>query len=155
MTASILRAEGADQQRDSLMAALYSILFAFVVETANHKLFPGDEAIATLQRQGGASILHFNSPGFANHSPSRPGSRSSLLVRALDGFDDFVHNYQVELQRYWGTEQAFDGDAGIAPVPRRTAFASATSCPLTTAQHASSSSAAAASAARPTASPAE
>lgn len=114
MTASILRAEGADQQRDSLMAALYSILFAFVVETANHKLFPGDEAIATLQRQGGASILHFNSPGFANHSPSRPGSRSSLLVRALDGFDDFVHNYQVELQRYWGTEQAFDGDAGIA-----------------------------------------
>ncbi|BGP37180.1 hypothetical protein JCM10450v2_001087 [Rhodotorula kratochvilovae] len=114
MTASILRAEGADQQRDSLMAALYSILFAFIVETANHKLFPGDEAIATLQQQGGASILHFNTPGFTNHSPSRPGSRSSLLVRALDGFDDFLHNYQTELTRYWWTEQAFDGDAGVA-----------------------------------------
>ncbi|GAA5844952.1 hypothetical protein JCM9279_000054 [Rhodotorula babjevae] len=114
MMATILRAAGADQQRDSLMAALYSILFAFVVETANHKLFPGDEAVAELQRQGGASILHFSTPGFSNHSPSRPGSRSSLLVRALDGFDDFVHNYQVELVRYWWTEQAFDGDGGIA-----------------------------------------
>ncbi|GAA5996871.1 uncharacterized protein JCM10292_006053 [Rhodotorula paludigena] len=114
MTATILRAEGADRQRDSLMAALYSILFAFVVETANHKLFPGDEAIATLQQQGGTSILQFSSPGFTNHSPSRPGSRSSLLVRALNGFDDFLHNYQTELQRYWWIEHAFDGDGGLA-----------------------------------------
>lgn len=114
MTATILRADGADQQRDSLMAALYSIVFAFVVETANHKLFPGDEAIAALQKDGGTSILQFSQPGFSNHSSSRPGSRSSILVQALNGYDDFVHNYQTELARYWTIEQAFDGDAGVA-----------------------------------------
>ncbi|GAA5979187.1 hypothetical protein JCM10908_002832 [Rhodotorula pacifica] len=114
MMATILRADGADHQRDSLMNALYSIVFAFVVETANHKLFPGDDAIAAMQKDGGTSILQFSQPGFTNHSSARPGSRSSVLVQALNGFDDFVHNYQTELARYWTIEQAFDGDAGVA-----------------------------------------
>ncbi|KAG0664380.1 hypothetical protein C6P46_001425 [Rhodotorula mucilaginosa] len=114
MMATILRADGADHQRDSLMAALYSIVFAFVVETANHRLFPGDEAITAIQRDGGTSIVQFSQPGFTNHASSRPGSRSSVLVQALNGYDDFVHNYQTELARYWAIEQAFDGDAGIA-----------------------------------------
>ncbi|GAA5863445.1 hypothetical protein JCM1840_007531 [Sporobolomyces johnsonii] len=112
MTASILRAEGADHQRDSLMAALYSILFAFVVETANHKLFPGDEAIAALQEQGGSSILQFNQPGFVNRAAGRPGS--GLLVRALNGFDEFTTNYGAELARFWTVEHEFDGDNGVA-----------------------------------------
>lgn len=114
MMATILRADGADQQRDSLMAALYSIVFAFVVETANHKLFPGDDAIAAMQKDGGTSILQFSQPGFTNHSSARPGSRSSVLIQALNGYDDFVHNYQTELARHFTTEQAFDGDAGVA-----------------------------------------
>ncbi|GAA6030105.1 hypothetical protein JCM8097_009260 [Rhodosporidiobolus ruineniae] len=112
MTATILRAEGADEQRDSLMASLYSILFAFVVETANHKLFPGDEAIVELQKSGGSSIVQFNQPGFANRALSRPGS--GLLVRALNGFDDFTANYANELARVWGVEGQFDGDNGVA-----------------------------------------
>ncbi|GAA5973732.1 hypothetical protein JCM11641_005107 [Rhodosporidiobolus odoratus] len=112
MTASILRAEGADEQRDSLMAALYSILFAFVVETANHKLFPGDEAIAELQKQGGTSILQFSQPGFANRAAGRPGS--GLLVRALNGYDDFSANYAAEVARFWAAEHDFDGDGGVA-----------------------------------------
>ncbi|KWU45750.1 hypothetical protein RHOSPDRAFT_16072 [Rhodotorula sp. JG-1b] len=114
MMATILRADGADHQRDSLMAALYSIVFAFVVETANHRLFPGDDAITAIHNDGGTSIVQFSQPGFTNHSLSRPGSRTSVLVQALNGYDDFVHNYQTELARYWAIEQAFDGDAGIA-----------------------------------------
>ncbi|GAA5897015.1 hypothetical protein JCM6882_007333 [Rhodosporidiobolus microsporus] len=128
MTASILRAEGADQQRDNLMAALYAILFAFVVETANHKLFPGDEAIAALQSAGGSSILQFTQPGFADSNPSssssanqrlsrhastrtRPGSQH--LVRALNSFDTFTSNYLAELSRAWTVDRAFDGDASL------------------------------------------
>jgi len=112
MTATILRAEGADLQRDSLMAALYSILFAFVVETANHKLFPGDEAIAALQESGGSSILQFNQPGFTNRAIGRPGS--GLLVRALNSYDEFTANYATEVANFWLTEHEFDGDNGIA-----------------------------------------
>lgn len=112
MTATILRAEGADAQRDSLVTALYSILFAFVVETANHKLFPGDEAIVALQEAGGSSILQFNQPGFSNRAIGRPGS--GLLVRALNGYDDFTANYATELANFWMSEHEFDGDNGTA-----------------------------------------
>ncbi|GAA6010875.1 hypothetical protein JCM11491_004577 [Sporobolomyces phaffii] len=112
MTATILRAEGADAQRDCLMTALYSILFAFVVETANHKLFPGDDAIAALQEAGGSSILQFDQPGFSNRAIGRPGS--GLLVRALNGYDDFTANYANELANFWMTEHEFDGDNGVA-----------------------------------------
>ncbi|GAA5831323.1 hypothetical protein JCM11251_007835 [Rhodosporidiobolus azoricus] len=128
MTASLLRAEGADQQRDSLMAALYAILFAFVVETANHKLFPGEDTIAALQAAGGSSILQFTQPGFADSNPSptssnarlsrhastrtRPGSQH--LVRSLNNFDTFSSNYLVELTRSWTTDLAFDGDSSLS-----------------------------------------
>ncbi|GAA5850842.1 hypothetical protein JCM8547_009103 [Rhodosporidiobolus lusitaniae] len=112
MTATILRAEGADEQRDSLMASLYSILFAFIVETANHKLFPGDDAIASLQSFGGSSILQFSQPGFSNRAQGRPGS--GLLVRALNGYDDFTSNFATELARSWTVDAQFDGDSGVA-----------------------------------------
>ncbi|ORY88598.1 chitin synthase-domain-containing protein [Leucosporidium creatinivorum] len=112
MVAVILKAEGADKQRDGLMSALYSILFAFVVETANHKTFPGDEAIATLQEQGGSSILQLDQPGFFSRSQDRPGS--GMLVRAMNGFDEFVNNYSAELVRFWTAEREFDGDEGTA-----------------------------------------
>lgn len=112
MCAVILKAEGAAHQRDSLMASLYSILFAFVVETANHKVFPGDEEIKDLQKDGGSSIVLLDSPGFHSKSPDRPGS--GVLVRALNGYEEFAVNYSNEMTQYWLTEMNFDGDAGIA-----------------------------------------
>ncbi|SGY39183.1 BQ5605_C003g02165 [Microbotryum silenes-dioicae] len=112
MVAVILRAEGAGEQRDSLMSALYSILFAFIVETVNHKLFPGDEAIVTLQAQGGSSIVQLDQPGHASKSQSRPGS--GILIRAMNGYEEFINNYAAELTRFWLCEYEFDGDAGIA-----------------------------------------
>lgn len=112
MVAVILKAEGADKQRDGLMSALYSILFAFVVETANHKIFPGEEAIAALHEQGGSSILQLDQPGFFSRSIDRPGS--GMLVRAMNGFDEFVNNYAAELVGFWTAEREFDGDEGTA-----------------------------------------
>lgn len=112
MTEIILKSDGAAQQRDELMASLYSILFAFVVETANHKLFPGDEAIAELHAQGGSSIDMLDLPGFHSRTPDRPNS--GVLVRALNGFDEFMSNYSNELLQAWLAEHEFDGDAGMA-----------------------------------------
>lgn len=110
----ILKAEGAAQQRDSLVQSLYSILFAFVVETANHKLFPGEEAIAKLQAAGGSSILQFNVPGFTTRVPDRPGSGvGAVLVRALNGFEEFIINYSNESVHFWLNERLFDGDSGM------------------------------------------
>lgn len=112
MCAVILNAEGSAQQRDSLNASLYSILFAFIVETANHKVFPGDEVVAELQSQGGSSIIQLDAPGFNSRVQDRPGA--GALLRALNGFDEFQVNYQNEVVQFWLTEHEFDGDAGIA-----------------------------------------
>ncbi|KAK4705525.1 chitin synthase, partial [Phenoliferia sp. Uapishka_3] len=112
MTEIILTTDGAVAQRDELMAALYSILFAFVVETANHKVFPGDEAIIDLQAEGGSSIVMLDLPGFHSRTPDRPNS--GVLVGALNGFDEFMSNYSNEVLQAWLAEHEFDGDAGMA-----------------------------------------
>ncbi|KAM0752541.1 glycosyltransferase family 2 protein [Meredithblackwellia eburnea MCA 4105] len=112
MTALILTSEGATAQRDELMSSLYSILFAFVVETANHKVFPGDEAILDLQAQGGSSIILLDTPGFHTRTPDRRGS--GVLVSALNGFDEFTNNYANEVVQAWLAEHEFDGDSGVA-----------------------------------------
>lgn len=112
MCATLLKAEGAIVQRDSLMASLYSILFSFVVETANHRIFPGDEAIAELQAQGGTSVLQLDTPGFHSLVQDRPGS--GVLMRALNGFEEFCNNYSNEVVQFWLMDHQFDGDAGTA-----------------------------------------
>ncbi|KAM0787039.1 hypothetical protein ACM66B_006305 [Microbotryomycetes sp. NB124-2] len=122
MVQVLLESDAAARQRDNLCEALYSILFAFVTETANHKIFPGDEAIAHLQDEGGTSILQLDQPGFASKSLplDRTGSRAGtagaqgLLVKALNGFDEFVENYASEVTRYWMSEIEFDADSGKA-----------------------------------------
>jgi chitin synthase len=123
MCAIILKAEAAALQRDSLVEALYSILFAFVVETSNHKVFPGDEAIASLQAEGGSSILQLDSPGFTSKSQDRSsssGTRSgnnnsgAVLMRSLNGFEEFAINYTNESVHFWLNERLFDGDSGMA-----------------------------------------
>jgi chitin synthase len=114
MCAVLLKSEGAAKQRDTLMSSLYSILFAFVVETCNHKLFPGDEAIAALQKAGGSSILTLDAPGFHSLVPSRPGVTQIALIHALNSFTEFTNNYTSSLVQFWLAEHQFDGDAGIA-----------------------------------------
>ena len=106
----ILRSEQAEKQRDGLMESLYAILFAFVMETANHKLFPGDEVIAAEQAKGGSSVLVLDGPGFQSRRTQRPGS--NVLVHAQgNGFEEFMINYSNELVQFWFTEQAFSSSS--------------------------------------------
>lgn len=108
----LLRPEGARKQRDDLMTSLYGIIVAYVFETVNHRLFPGDEAIATLQSQGGAGIIQFDSPGLQGRTehledaPSFRGQRSSTLLDqastfGASGYADFCVNHQTELAQAW------------------------------------------------------
>ncbi|KAK4056157.1 hypothetical protein OIO90_002888 [Microbotryomycetes sp. JL221] len=120
----LLERDMASKQRDRLQQSLYSILFAFVIETSNHKVFPGDEVINQLQDDGGVSILQLDQPGFVSKSRlnalDRQGSRKGtiaaqgLLVKALNGFDEFMDNYSSEVTRFWTCELEFDGDSGKA-----------------------------------------
>lgn len=125
----LLRPDAALHQRDDFSNALYGVLVAYVIETANHKLFPGDAAIVDLQAQGGSSILQFDSPGFQGRSeelgdiypsqdhPSRRRSikklerSNTLLDRAksfgASGYEDFCINYQTELIHTWFVHQHF------------------------------------------------
>lgn len=117
MVSVILNAEAAARQRDSLIEALYSILFAFVVETINHKLFPGDEAIRVTQAAGGSSLLQLTTPASSTSDTSSSlahhrlslGAQGSLL-KSTNGFEQFAINFSAETIHYWLTSYLFDSD---------------------------------------------
>ncbi|KAA1078742.1 hypothetical protein PGTUg99_006148 [Puccinia graminis f. sp. tritici] len=133
----LLRPEAAVQQRDDFTNALYGVLVAYVVETANHKLFPGDGFINDLQAQGGSSILQFDSPGpqgrseeladmlgsgsdfpTRRHSIKKLERSDTLLGRAksfgASAYEEFCINYQTELINTWFNNQHFDPQSSRA-----------------------------------------
>lgn len=100
------------------MSAVYSILFAYVIETANHRVFPGDEAVASMQAEGAASIVQLDLPGFQTKSPlNNRSSRQSTLLQshAHDGFEEFCINYGAELVQCWLTRNTFEDSQGKVP----------------------------------------
>ncbi|CAH7686592.1 chitin synthase-domain-containing protein [Phakopsora pachyrhizi] len=122
---AFLRPDQARGQRDDFTNGLYGILVAYVIETANHKLFPGDGFIAELQSQGGSSILQFDSPGpqgkseqIADSGLSKRqstlggGNRSSTLLDqagsfGASGYQEFCINFQTELLQTWQINRNF------------------------------------------------
>ena len=103
---ALLSNQDAIKQRDSLMCGLYAILFSYIVESINHRLFPGDDVIKKMQRdEGGNSIVVLDIPGFQTKSPnggslgasgygSEPNLKRNTLIQAFgeDGFDQFLIN---------------------------------------------------------------
>ena len=123
---ALLTNERAIKQRDSLMSALYAILFSYMVESINHRLFPGDEAIRKMQRvNDGNSIVLLDMPGFQTNSAtgglaSGAATRDSdgsfwrkSLIQAYgeDGFEHFLANFASELLQHWQTRRTFNDDA--------------------------------------------
>ncbi|CAO1625037.1 unnamed protein product [Parajaminaea phylloscopi] len=91
LVTSLLNAEGARAQRNGLMRDLYATLFAFVVETANHKLSPSNEELALYPTQ----ITQLDLPGFqTGHSHGR--------------YSDFTTNFAAECLQNWLHRRAFD-----------------------------------------------
>lgn len=121
----LLKPEGAQKQRDDLMTALYGIVVAYVVETANHKLFPGDDAMIDLQANGATSIVQLDVPGLQGRTEQldgATGSRGSRASTLLDQastfgasrFVEFCINYQTELLQAWLSKRAFSDDSDWA-----------------------------------------
>ncbi|EJD36764.1 hypothetical protein AURDEDRAFT_117013 [Auricularia subglabra TFB-10046 SS5] len=101
-----LDADRALSQRDRLAQDLYSILFAFVVELANHKVMPASEE----QRQ--TQIVLLDAPGFQTRSPSGTGSIGGAIPlvsqHGQNGFDEFAINFCDELVHSYVTRRTFD-----------------------------------------------
>jgi chitin synthase len=109
----MLNATQSAAQRDSLVRDLYAILFAFVVETANHRIAPGsqDPLPAT-------QIVLLDQPGFQTRGPG--GTTSVMLGGAAplvsaygqNGFDEFCINFADEVLHSYVVRNAFEDSVG-------------------------------------------
>ncbi|KAG8219096.1 glycosyltransferase family 2 protein [Butyriboletus roseoflavus] len=109
----LLSVEQSATQRDSLMRDLYAILFAYVVETANHKIAPANrDALPTTQ------LILFDSPGFQTRGPTGTGSMmftgTAPLISALgqNKFDEFCINFADEFVQSYVLRNTFEDGVG-------------------------------------------
>jgi len=110
---SLLNAEQSAAQRDHLVRDLYAILFAFVVETANHKIAPSTKDPAPLTQ-----IILLDQAGFQTRGPTGTGSMAFTgnmpLVSALgqSGFDEFCINFAEEIVQSYILRNEFEDSVG-------------------------------------------
>ncbi|KAG9317940.1 glycosyltransferase family 2 protein [Chiua virens] len=109
----LLSVEQSAAQRDTLMRDLYAILFAYVVETANHKIAPPNrDALPTTQ------LILFDCPGFQTRGPVGTGSMmvagTAPLISALgqNGFDEFCINFSDEFVQSYVLRNIFEDSVG-------------------------------------------
>lgn len=109
----LLNVEQSAAQRDQFMRDLYAILFAYVVESANHRVAPANrEQLPTTQ------IVIFDQPGFQSRGPTTTGSMSlsgtTPLISAYgqNGFDEFCINFADEVMQSYVFRNMFDDRIG-------------------------------------------
>ncbi|KIK53045.1 glycosyltransferase family 2 protein [Collybiopsis luxurians FD-317 M1] len=108
----LLNGEQAAKQRDGLVRDLYAILFAFVVETANHKLAGSSSSPPATQ------IVLLDQPGFQSRNPTGTNSMalagSQPLVSAYgqNSFDEFIINFQDEMLQSFYIRHTFNDEVG-------------------------------------------
>lgn len=111
----LLNAQQSSAQRDRLVRDLYAILFAFVVESINHKV--GSTSAPHTQ------VILLDQPGFSSRSssgsislPSRSSSSFSgaPLINAFGNntFEEFTVNFAEELLHSYSTLHTFDDSVG-------------------------------------------
>ncbi|OCB87192.1 chitin synthase [Sanghuangporus baumii] len=100
-------------QRDQLLRDLYAILFAFVVETANHKLAPN-----AADPPPPTQIVLLDQAGFQTRSPSGTNSIAltshAPLIAAYgqNGFQEFCINFADELLHSYVVRNTFEDAVG-------------------------------------------
>lgn len=109
----LLNVEQSMAQRDQFMRDLYAILFAYVVETANHRIYPvGRVTPPTTQ------IVVLDQPGYQTREPTATGSMmltgNTPLVSAFgqNGFDEFSINFANELVHSYILRHTFEDAVG-------------------------------------------
>ena len=106
---SLLNAEQSAVQRDNLVRDLYAILFAFVVETANHKIAPATTAAGDPDPNPATSatqIILLDQAGYQTRSTA------GLAAHTQSGFVDFTTNFLDELVHAHVLRHAFDDAVG-------------------------------------------
>ena len=109
----LLNPEQSALQRDQLVRDLYGILFAFVVETANHKLSPNPQDPPPY---GQITIL--DQPGYQSRAPSGTNSVAltahAPLIAAYgqNGFEEFAINFADELLHSYVVRNTFEDGVG-------------------------------------------
>lgn len=105
LASGFLTAEGAALQRDGLVRDLYAILFAYVVELANQKLYSTSH---TMQ------IAVFDQPGFQSRTPSGSTPASLIAAHGENGFEELCFNFSAEVLHSTFLQRAFDDSAGYS-----------------------------------------
>ncbi|KAG6917556.1 hypothetical protein DXG01_002025 [Tephrocybe rancida] len=109
----LLSAEQSAAQRDQCVRDLYSILFAFVVETANHRLAPSTKDILPHTQ-----IIILDQPGFQTRGPSGTSSMSLsgtaplVSVYGQNNFYEFCINFSDELLQSYILRATFEDAVG-------------------------------------------
>ncbi|TDL30141.1 chitin synthase [Rickenella mellea] len=108
----LLTPEQSAVQRDQLVRDLYAILFAFVVETANHKLAPSSQGTPAATQ-----IILLDQPGFQSRASSSTNSmlltgQSPLIASHKNGFEDFCINFSDELVHSYVVRNVFEDGVG-------------------------------------------
>ncbi|KAF5358650.1 hypothetical protein D9758_007745 [Tetrapyrgos nigripes] len=109
----LLSAQQSSVQRDSFVRDLYAILFAFVVETANHKIAPSSKAAPPHSQ---LDILDL--PGYQSRGPSGMGSVAftgqTPLVSAYghNSLEEFCINFSDELLQSFYLRHTFEDTVG-------------------------------------------
>lgn len=109
----MMNAQQSAAQRDQLAKDLYAILFAFVIETANHKIAPTSQ-----DPPPPTQIILFDQPGF--QSKGLPQSASvyfggpAPLIGAQNqsGFEEFCMNFSNELVHSYVLRNTFEDSVG-------------------------------------------
>ncbi|KAI0638620.1 chitin synthase [Trametes polyzona] len=109
----MMNAQQSAAQRDQLAKDLYAILFAYVTETANHKVAPSsqDPLPAT-------QIVLFDSPGFqtkglpTSASVYFGGPAPLLGAQNQAGFEEFCINFSDELLHSYVLRNTFEDSVG-------------------------------------------
>ncbi|KAI0048077.1 P-loop containing nucleoside triphosphate hydrolase protein, partial [Auriscalpium vulgare] len=100
-------------QRDHLVRDLYAILFAYVVETANHRVAPGPQEPPPYSQ-----IVLLDQAGFQSRGPASTGSMmftgQAPLVHAYgqNGFDEFCVNFADEQLQSYVVRNIFEDAVG-------------------------------------------
>lgn len=108
-----LSAEQSAVHRSHFVRDLYAILFAFVVETANHRLAPSSK-----DPPPPTQIAVLDQPGFQTRGPAGTGSMSftgtAPLISAYgqNGFDEFCINFADELLHSYVLRNTFEDGVG-------------------------------------------
>ncbi|KAH9045438.1 glycosyltransferase family 2 protein [Lactarius pseudohatsudake] len=109
----LMNADQSSSQRHHFARDLYAILFAFVVETANHRISPNPQ-----DPPPHSQIILLDQPGFQSRGPSSSSSvmfgASAPLVHAYgqNGFDEFCINFADELLHSFVIRATFEDTVG-------------------------------------------